>query len=427
MAQASMPQESTSGRLLTALRLAFYPAFETPETRRFEALTMEAENARGSGDLARAETLYSTAIAEAQSCSDPSYLVRARYGLAGVHQEQRRYREAERIFQDQLEAAEKSPQPNTLVHGGHMSLARLYEDEGKFTEAEAHYKAALAETEKTDLFPDSGFWCSTSMWLARFYVARQRYSDAELLFQRALEIHEEDRGPNSYLPHHLQEFAKLYETQEKYKAAEGLYRRGLEVCEPLHGVNGLSTAHAADAVAAFCRARGRYSEAEEFYRRSLATVEQHVRSQAARWTSGWQIWRNRKKLEIKVSRTQIPISAALDRLAAVYEDQQKYAEAEPLRRRSLDIKERAWSERKPSFLVDSLAAHANALHQTGREEEAAEIDRRVAAIQLKYPPGTVRCRLVVSVRPIQRNLWWRLSMLKSVIFHSSRLRPSSRR
>jgi tetratricopeptide (TPR) repeat protein len=93
------------------------------------------------------------------------------------------------------------------------------------------------------------------MWLARFYVARQRYSEAEPLFQKALEIHEEDRGPTSYLPHHLQEFAKLYELQGKYEEAETQYRRAVVVCEQLHGAKSLLTVQALEALAAFCRAR----------------------------------------------------------------------------------------------------------------------------------------------------------------------------
>jgi tetratricopeptide (TPR) repeat protein len=421
-----MLREPTSGRLLTALRLAFYPAFESAEAQRFQALTMEAENARCSGDLVKAEKLYSTAVTEARSSSDASYLSRARDGLARVYQEQRRYREAERIFQDQLEAAINSPQPNTLVHAGHMGLALLYQDEGKFPEAETHYKAALAETEKTKLFPGSGFWCSTSMWLARFYVERQRYSEAEPLFQRALEIHEEDRGPTSYLPHHLQEFAKLYGVQGKYEAAEALYRRALEVCEQLHGTNSLFTARALDDLAEFWRARGRYAGAEELYRRSLAIVEENVRSQVARWSKRWQPWRNRKKLKARISLNQIPIGTALDRLAVVCEDQQKYADAEPLRRRSFEIKERAWGERYSSFLADSLAAHANALHKIGVEDQAAEIDKRVEAIRLRYPQGSVRCSLRAMVRPVKRSLRWRFSTFVSAIFHSSRFRTRSR-
>jgi len=421
-----MLQKPTRGRLRTALRLAFYPAFESAEARRFQALTMEAENARGSGELAKAEMLYSMAVAEARSSSDPSYLSRARDGLARVYQEQRRYGEAERIFQDQLEAAVNCPQPNTLVHAGHMSLALLYQDEGKFAEAETHYKAALAETERTELFPGLGFWCSTSMWLAKFYVARQQYGEAEPLFQMALEIHEEDRGPTSYLPHHLQEFAKLYEAWGKYEAAEALYRRALEACEQLRGANSLFAARALDDFAEFRRARGCYSEAEELYRRSLAIVDENVRSQAARWSKGWRPWQNRKELGVKIRLNQIPISSALDRLAVVCEDQQKYAEAEPLRRRSLEIKERAWGERHSSFLADSLAAHANVLHKIGRENEAVELDKRVEAIRLRYPQGSMRCSLRATVRPIKRSLRWRFSTFVSLILHPSRFQSNSR-
>jgi tetratricopeptide (TPR) repeat protein len=387
---------------------------------------MEAENARSSGDLAKAHRLYSTAVAEAQTSHDASRLSLAHYGLAQMYQDQHRYREAESIFQNELEAAAKSPQQNTLIHGGHMSLARLYEEEGKFAEAETHYKAALAETEKTEAFPGRAFWCSTSMWLAKFYVARQRYSEAEPLFQRASEILEEDQQPNPYLPHHLQEFAKVYEAQGKDEPAEVLYRRALALCEESQAPNSLYAARAAEALAAFCRARSRYPEAEEFYRRSLTIVEEHVSSQAAAWAKGWRPWRNKPEFQIRLSRNQIPISTSLDHLATVYEDQQKYAESEPLRRRSLEIKERAWGERHSSFLVDSLTAHADVLRKIGREQEASQIDKRVEVMRLRYPQGSAQCSLRATVRPIKRSLRWRFSTFVTAILHPSRFRPSSR-
>lgn len=420
-----MPQETTS-RLATALRVALYPAFESAEAKRFQALTMEAENARGSQDLAKAERLYLTAVAEAQSFHDDSYLGLARHGLAQVYQEQHRYREAESIFQNQLEEAAKSPQPSTLVHGGHMSLAMLYEAEGKFSEAETHYKAALAETEKTQVFPGRAFWCSTAMWLAKFYIARQRYSEAEPLFQRASEIFEQDQPPNPYLPHHLQEFAKLCEAQGRDEPAEVLYRRALALCEELQGPNSLHTARAAGALAAFCRARHRYAEAEELYQRSLTIEEESVRSHAAEWTKGWRAWRKKRELQIRLSFNQIPISTSLDYLATVYEDQQKYAESEPLRRRSLEIKERAWGERHPSFLVDSLTAHADTLRKIGREQEASQLNKRAEEIRLRYPQGLVQCSLRATVMPIKRSLRWRLSTFVSAILHPSRFRITSR-
>jgi tetratricopeptide (TPR) repeat protein len=415
----AMLREST-GRLLTALRVALYPAFESAEARLFQALTMEAENARGSRDLAKAERLYLTAVAAAQSLHVASNLGLARHGLARVYQEQHRYREAESILQNQLEEAAKSPQPNTLVHAGHMSLASLYQDEGKFAQAEAHYRAALAETEKTEVFPERASWCSTSIWLAKFYIARQRYDEAEPLFRRAAEILEEDQRSNSYLPHHLQEFAKLCEVQAKDEVAEGLYRRALTLREQLQGPDSLLTAWAVDALAAFCRARCRYLEAEELYRRSLMIVEKHVSSQAAACAKGWRPWRNKRELQIRLSLNEIPISTSLDHVATLCEDQQKYAESEPLRRRSLEIKERTWAERHPSFLLDSLIAHANVLRKIGLEHEASQIDERAKAIRLRYPQGSVKCSLRVAVGPVKRSLWWRFSTFVSVLLHPSR-------
>ncbi len=129
---------------------------------------------------------------------------------------------------------------------------------------------------------------------------------------------------------------------------------GLWHSEESQGPHSLYTARAAEALATFCRARRRYPEAEEeLYRRSLTVVEEDVSSRAAMWTKGWRPWRNKKELQIRLSLNQIPISTSLDHLATVYEDQQKYTESEPLRRRSVEIKERAWGERHRSFLRDS--------------------------------------------------------------------------
>jgi tetratricopeptide (TPR) repeat protein len=422
MRELIMIQEPFHRRLLTALRLALYPAFEPAAARRLEALTREAENARGSGDLARARELYLTAMAEARGASDPLHLNHARFGLARVYQEQHRYREAERIFRDQLEEAVNSPQPNTQVHAGHMCLARLYHDEGKFAEAEKHYKAAVLEAENPEFGPGLGMFCSTSMWLAKFYVEQHRYSEAEPLFQRALEIYEEDRRPNSYLPHHLEEFAKLYEAQEKYAAAEELYRRALRICEE-QGEGGHSAiwllARALDNLAAFYKARGRFLEAEDLCRRSLGIVEESVRSEAAKSTKSWLRWRKSKELEARISRSQLPISTALDRLAELYERQEKYADAEPLWRRSFEIKERVWGETHSWIWVDSLAAYANALHKIGREHEATKINERVKAIRTKYPPGSVHSSVSLTSMPINRNLRWRFATFVNTV-----LRPT---
>ena len=289
-----MIQALKHGRLITALRLAFYPAFEPAAKKRFEALTREAENARLAGDLARAEELYLRAMAEARVSPDPSQSYLIRWGLARVYQEQQRYREAEVIFQDQLEEAVNRPQYHTHLHAAHMCLARLYQDEGNSAKAEEHYKAAMAETEKPE--SERGLYCSTAMWLARFYVEQHRYSEAEPLFQRDLEIREADGTSNSSLPHHLQEFGKVYEAQKRYSAAEELYRRAVKISEELDGPKEFLIVRALDNLARFYQARGRYPEAEELSRKSLGIVEERMKSQTTESTKGWLRWPNIKRL-----------------------------------------------------------------------------------------------------------------------------------
>ena len=256
-------------RLLNALRLAFYPAFEPAEAKRFEALTREARNARDAGDLAGAEEHYLHAMSEARASSDPSHLNYIRHGLAQVYQEQQKYREAELIFRDQLAEELKDPQPNMQVHAAHMGLARLYQEQGKLAQAEEHYRSALAETVKPELWPDQPLYCSTALWLARFYLEQHRYCDAEPLFQRVVEIRAADRRSDSSLPHYLQELANVYEAQEKYAEAEELYRRALKIAEELDQPKDFLIVRALDALARFCEERDRYPEAENLSRRSL--------------------------------------------------------------------------------------------------------------------------------------------------------------
>lgn len=412
-----MIQALKHGRLITALRLAFYPAFEPAAKKRFEALTREAENARLAGDLARAEELYLRVMAEARVSSDPSHSYLIRYGLARVYQEQQRYREAEVIFQDQLEEAVNRPQYHTHLHAAHMCLARLYQDEGNSAKAEEHYKAALAETEKPE--SERGLYCSTAMWLARFYVEQHRYSEAEPLFQRDMEIREADRTSDSSLPHHLDEFAKVYEAQKRYSEAEELYRRAVKISEELDGPKEFLIVRALDNLARFYQARGRYPEAEELSRKSLGIVEERMKSQTTESTKGWLRWPNSKKVEARIRRARVPISAALDQLAEIYECQEKYAEAEPLRRRSFEIKEQAWGETLAWIWVDSLAAYANALHKIGRELEAAKLDERVEAIRANYPQGSVRKYVRLTSMPIKRTLRGRFATFMNTLRHPS--------
>jgi len=405
----------TNHRLVTALRMAFYPAFETAAAKRFQALTRETQNARNKGDLALAEQLYLRAIADAQASDDQSHLIFMRYGLAQVYHEQERYREAEVILHEQLKDAIKSPQSNAEVHAAHLQLARLYQTQKQVAKAEEHYTAALAETEKPESPAGNKLYFSTALSLARFYVEQHRYADAEPLFQRALETRATDRGQDHSLPHYLLEFAKVYEVQEKYAAAEDLYRRALRLSEESEQPKDFSVVRVLDELARFCRTRGRYAEAEDLSRRSLALVEIKMTDQIAAITKDTLQRRNREALDAQIKHARVPISASVDRLAEIYEAQENYAEAEPLRKRSLEIKQQAYGERNAWIWVDSLAAHANALHKIGREDEAVQLDEQVEAIRAKFPEGSVRTSVRLTSRPFKITLRRRFFMFMNAV------------
>ncbi len=404
-------------RLGKALRAALYPTLEPAETKRFEALSRQARNARNAGDLAGAEQIYKRAIAEAERSPDPSHLSFIRFSLALLYQEQQRFQEAEVLYRAQMEEALKLPQPNTQVHSAHMGFARLYKDQGRHEETEQHYRAALAETEKPELWPDRELYSSTALWLARFYVEQHRYRDAEPLFERVLEMREADRPSDASLAHYFQELAKVYKAQEKYAPAEELYRRALKFSETLDEPKEFLIVRAIDELAVFCQARGRYSEAEDLARRRLAIVEEKIRLHTAASAARLQRRPNDKQLEAQIKHAQVPIGEALDRLAEICEVQDKFAESEPLRRRSLEIKQQAWGEENGHIWVDSLAALANVLHKIGRDQEAAKLDERVEIFRAMYPHR--RAFVHMTSRPLKKTLRGRFRTFMHALRHPS--------
>jgi tetratricopeptide (TPR) repeat protein len=421
-------QEQRHGRLGTALRVALYPAFEPAERTRMQSLRIDAENARNSKNYAEAEKLYLTTIEEAQKSSDlATDLHIAQLGLAQVYQEEGRYGEAEKIHWGLLRNAEDSSQPTTLVHSGHMGLARFYEDQGKFSEAEEHYKAALAETEKLELWPNRAPLASTSIWVAKFYVTQRRYAEAEPHFKRTLEILEnEESRPDSYLPRHLADFAKFYQDQGKNEAAEELYLRALALSEKNRGAENTLTVHALSELAGFYRATGRNAEAETNYRRALVIIEKTAAVQTTWYAKPWNRLRwNRRIRQTLIAGPQLSVGAALDRLAEVCEDQQKYAEAEPLRKRSLDLKEKARGRPLHTAVADAQEAYASVLRQIGRGSEAEDLEARARSIRAKYPKVNYQCGVRVFTGPIRRTLRWRLSTFVNVLLHPSRFHTGS--
>ncbi len=79
----------------------------------------------------------------------------------------------------------------------------------------------------------------------------------------------------------------------------------------------------------------------------------------------------------------VTLAPNLNKLAQLYSTLGKYAEAEPLFRLSLAIRENSLGPEHPD-VAQSLENYAALLRETGRADEAAEMEARAKAIRAKY-------------------------------------------
>ncbi len=77
------------------------------------------------------------------------------------------------------------------------------------------------------------------------------------------------------------------------------------------------------------------------------------------------------------------IATSLNNLALVYHDQGRYAEAEPLHKRSLAIREKALGP-EHRHVARSLENYAVLVRATGRSDEAERMEARAKAIRAKH-------------------------------------------
>ena len=287
-------------------------------------------------------------------------------------------------------------------------LARVYHAEGRYAEAEPSYKRSLAIREKA-LGPEhadvgavaqrprpavrgpgplcrgraalpsaaspSGRrpWSRTTLtwrsrsttWLccttARAATPRPSRSSRRSLAirEKALGLEHPDVGTS------LNNLARLYQSQGRYAEAEPLFRRSLAIREKALGPEHPDVGTALNNLAVLYYSQGRYAEAEPLSKRSLAITEKALgpeHSRMGRRSTTWPSCTTARAATPRPSRcTGAPrhpregagprasrMSApSLNNLAALYQAQGRYAEAEPLYKRSLAIREKALGPEHP--------------------------------------------------------------------------------
>jgi CHAT domain-containing protein len=210
------------------------------------------------------------------------------------------------------------------------------------------------------LFVSNPAFAGEAEWKAHINsgaAAYQRgdYSSAAANLTAALKEAEAFGETDQRLALTLNNLAVVYREQGRYAEAEQLSRRSLAIRERALGPEHPDVGGSLNNLAALFHVQGRYAETEPLYRRSLAIIEKELGPDHPN------------------------VGTALNNLADLYQAQGRYAEAEPLSRRSLAIRERALG---PEHLdVGGSLNNLAALYRAqGRFAEAEPLSRRSLAV-----------------------------------------------
>jgi len=389
--------------LLLTLHATPLPAAQpdTPAPALSETYGPELAQLLDQGDLPGLERLSREFLAQAQARSPPSEadLASAENWLGNALKAQGRYAEAEphyRLALAEVEHAFGPHNPNTATVLD--ALAVDLKERGQFAQAEPLYRRALAIREQALGRSDVETAKSLNN-LARLFQEQGRDTQAEPLLRRALAITEAAQGADDPdVATILANIGLQLDDAGRYAEAEPLLRRALAIDEQALGQDQPQTARSMNNLAFLLQDQGRGDEAEPLFRRALAVNERMLGADhpitataldnlafllqdQARYAEAEPLTRRALAIrEAALGPDHPRIGTSLNNLALLLMAQQRYGEAEPLMRRALAISERGLGPDSPSTTanLDNLAA---LLRDQGRDPEAEPLLRRALAVR----------------------------------------------
>ena len=192
-----------------------------------------------------------------------------------LYDNQGRYEEAEPLYQRALAMRTR------LLGDEHPDVARslnnlalLYKNQGRYGEAEPLYQDALAMRQRLlgEAHPDTG----TSLKnLANLYILMGRYREAEPLYLTSLQIRQRLFGNGDLdVADSLYRLAGFYHSQENFEKSESFYRRALGIYTKLSEEEDPYIAKILSDLGALYRSNRRNEKAVENYRKALE-IAQH--------------------------------------------------------------------------------------------------------------------------------------------------------
>ena len=322
--------------------------------------------------------------------------------LAYVKRQMKDYDAAEPLLKQVRELRLKTAGPDHLnTAEACMKLAEFYAERGRHADAVPLFEQAVAIRQKS---PEMGprheqvGFALYSLGLSQLWLNKS--AEAEAALKRALEIAEEGRAPEADKAYIRSFLARAYFGQQRYAEAEASVKSALPVYEKEFGPAHWMTVDLLDDLARVFLARGEHAAAEGVYQKSVAAQSGAAAGEQPRLAYTLNqlgmAYLHQKKFEDALAafrraaevgeKSPSPdveqLHTSFTFASGVLYQQGKYAEAEPLARKAVTLREQALGPEHPE-LAKSLEEYALVLRKLKREAEADAAEARAKAIRAK--------------------------------------------
>lgn len=279
------------------------------------------------GDINQSETNYQNALSTLQALDqkDPAY-VNALDNLATLYKNKGRYQEAEALYLQALQAAEKfSSKSDNFYMSILDDLTLLYKITGRYQDAETKAKESL-ELRKQYLGEQHPDYATSLSILGQLYTSMGKYSEAETMYSKAIQIKKNNNADKTPEYATLQNLtAGLYKAMGRYQEAEALLQNAIKLRRELLGEKHPDYATTLNDLATLYKIQNRNAEAAEYYKQAL-----EIR-------------------KATLGEKHPDYATSLDNLATFYFTSKQYTEAEPYYKQALEIRKAIFGEKSPYY------------------------------------------------------------------------------
>jgi tetratricopeptide (TPR) repeat protein len=214
------------------------------------------------GKYSKAEQCFRRAIAICkQDLGNRDRELIAEYALLGVALcSQDKCKQAERIIQQALTLCEAGLECLSAKASARMTLAAISTRRGRYREAEDSYRDALEVLERT-LGPSNAVLVPVLSDLSLLYANRKRFSEAEAMGHRALDIAAKELADSDSVAKAALSIGRALAGHGRFEAAEPYFKQSLDIHERTQGPESIQYAWALQDYARFLRKTKRSTEA----------------------------------------------------------------------------------------------------------------------------------------------------------------------